>query len=260
MRGTSPPHVFPLPYGEFLSVATPQKNAADGAWINRTLSGICPLRGFPRAIPDSYRYGPPGRRQPARRLANESAALGGKDHSRAYPARPENKQIAAVYCIPLNPPEALYQGNQRAVAQAGPSFAPAQPQSAVRLPVGESKGGYPPLGRLLPCAESIALRGGPRGRPRSVRLSCVCVPDAVFPIPLTRDSTYKSAGGTLSGTTKERLRKQALFFGPARPQSAVCLPVGVPKGDSPLWWSFPPFCQQKGGPAGGDKGARDPVP
>ena len=30
----------------------PSANAADGAWVNRTLSGICPLRGFPRAIPD----------------------------------------------------------------------------------------------------------------------------------------------------------------------------------------------------------------
>ncbi len=53
MRGTSPPHVLPLPYGEILSVATPQKNAADGAWINRTLSGICPFgipSGYPRQI------------------------------------------------------------------------------------------------------------------------------------------------------------------------------------------------------------------
>ncbi len=45
-----------------------------------------------------------------------------------------------------------------------------------------------------------------------------------------------------------------LSFGPAQPQPAVCLPVGDTKGGHPLWWSFPHFCQQKGGPAGGVSG------
>ena len=117
-------------------------------------------------------------------------------------------------------------------------------------PWGNPKGGTP-FGAPSAMCYIDCSKGRTRGTPKEwVPFLCLCA-SCWFFYPPTWDSTYKSTGGTLSGTTKERLRKRDRPFGPTQPQPAVCLPVGVPKGDSPLWWSFPPFCQQKGGPAGG---------
>ena len=75
-------------------------------------------------------------------------------------------------------------------------------------PWGIQRGGTP-FGAPSAMCQIDSSKGRTRGTPKEwVPFLCLCA-SRFFYYPTTWGSTYKSAGGTLSGTTKERLRKQA---------------------------------------------------
>ncbi len=114
-------------------------------------------------------------------------------------------------------------------------------------PWGNPKGGTP-LGHLLPCAKSIALRGGLGGRPKSVRFSCACVPAAIFPIRQLGTPYTNPPEALYQGQPKSGCASRPVLW-PAQPQPAVCLPVGDTKGGVAPLVVFPPFLPAERGPA-----------
>ena len=104
-------------------------------------------------------------------------------------------------------------------------------------PWGNPKGGTP-FGAPSAMCQIDCSKGRTRGTPKEwVPFLCLCA-SRFFYYPTTWGSTYKSAGGTLSGTTKERLRKRDRPLVPRRRNPLCVCPWGNPKGGTPLWGAF----------------------
>ena len=114
-------------------------------------------------------------------------------------------------------------------------------------PWGNPKGGTP-FGAPFAMCQIDCSKGRTRGTPKECLLFlCLCA-SCSHASKEGSDSTYKSAGGTLSGTTKERLRKQACPLACAAATRCLFARRGSQRGFAPLA-VFSPFLLPEMGPA-----------
>ena len=125
-------------------------------------------------------------------------------------------------------------------------------------PWGNPKGG-PPLGHLLPCAKSIALRGGPGGRPKSGCLSCVYVPAAGSSIPQLGTPHTNPPEALYQGQPKSGCASRPVPWACAAATRCLFARRGSQRGFAPLV-VFPPFLPAERGPARRAKRVWDIVP